>query len=252
MSQLTQMQLTSDRTWCRCGHVTPKVWGLKIFLLHRVICFSIVDVTLQEISLSIGAIATCLEEMHLESTYPDAVNVKAVCGAGLVTLPPKFGRVTPKTTNHPQSQLLMSQKSSADDRRKSRSRMGLWLLASRRPTTYQEAVHFMASFIANVITQPSKFSRVTPKASKILQSQVLIHLAPSIVDVQSQVLMCKSRLLMSKSSVDAAPQEIPLSIGAMATCLEEIHIDRHLHLVDPPDTIVSRGTKQLIGDLPQP
>jgi hypothetical protein len=52
---------------------------------------------------------------------------------------------------------------------------------------------------------------------------------------------------MSKSSVDAAPQEIPLSIGAMATCLEEIHIDRHLHLVDPPDTIVSRGTKQLIG-----
>jgi hypothetical protein len=58
--------------------------------------------------------ATCLEEIYIKSTYPDAVNVKAVCGADLVTLPPKYGRVTPKTTKRPQSQLLMSQKSSAE------------------------------------------------------------------------------------------------------------------------------------------
>jgi Leucine-rich repeat (LRR) protein len=44
-------------------------------------------------------------------------------------------------------------------------------------------------------------------------------------------------------------KEIPLSVGAMFTCMQEISIDRVLHLDDPPDNMVSRGTKPLLGYL---
>ena len=42
---------------------------------------------------------------------------------------------------------------------------------------------------------------------------------------------------------------IPLSLGALFTCTEELSIDRHLHLDDPPDNMVARGTKPLLSYL---
>ena len=42
-------------------------------------------------------------------------------------------------------------------------------------------------------------------------------------------------------------KEIPLSIGALVTSMQEISIDRHLHLDDPPDNMVARGTKPFLS-----
>ena len=42
-------------------------------------------------------------------------------------------------------------------------------------------------------------------------------------------------------------QEIPLSVGSLVTCMQELFIDRNLHLVDPSDIIICRGTKLFLS-----
>ncbi len=39
---------------------------------------------------------------------------------------------------------------------------------------------------------------------------------------------------------------LPYSLGSLVTCLEDIHVDRHLHLEDPPDVMIARGTHALL------
>jgi hypothetical protein len=44
-------------------------------------------------------------------------------------------------------------------------------------------------------------------------------------------------------------QEVPLSLGSLVTSMQELFIDRNLHLADPPDVMICRGTKLLLSYL---
>jgi Leucine-rich repeat (LRR) protein len=44
-------------------------------------------------------------------------------------------------------------------------------------------------------------------------------------------------------------QEIPLSLGSLVSSMQDLYIDRNLHLSDPPDVMICRGTKLLLSYL---
>ena len=44
-------------------------------------------------------------------------------------------------------------------------------------------------------------------------------------------------------------QELPLSLGSLLSCMQDLFIDRNLHLPDPPDVMICRGTKLLLSYL---
>jgi len=91
----------------------------------------------------------------------------------------------------------------------------------------------------NLLTLPEEIQGMTSLKTFVLRSNDM-EIIPDVWDK-----MNLTQLDLSRNPLKA----LPLSLGALVTNMQEISVDRHLHLDDPPDNMVARGTKPLLSYL---
>ena len=88
-----------------------------------------------------------------------------------------------------------------------------------------------------LVTLPLEIQGMTSLKTFLLRANDL-QTIPDVWDKMNLI-----QLDLSRNPLKA----IPLSLGALVTCMQEISIDKHLHLDDPPDNIVARGTRPFLS-----
>ena len=91
----------------------------------------------------------------------------------------------------------------------------------------------------NLVTLPEEILGMTSLKTFMLRSNDM----EVIPDVWDKLNL--TQLDLSRNPLKA----LPLSLGALVTSMQEISVDRHLHLDDPPDNMIARGTKPLLSYL---